>query len=63
MTYVLQLAEHADLPVQTVLRVLLRQPTNEAAQRKVTEAVALFARGPGVGAEMLRLEDRRGSSG
>lgn len=42
MTYVLQLAAHADLPVQTVLRVLLRQPTNEAAQRKVAEAVALI---------------------
>ena len=39
MTYVLQLAAHADLPVQTVLRVLLRQPTSEAAQRKVAEAV------------------------
>jgi hypothetical protein len=63
MTYVFQLGEHADLPVQTVLRVLLPQPTNEAAQRKVAEAVALFARGPGVGAETPRLEDRRGSSG
>lgn len=42
MTYVLQLAEHTDLPVQTVLRVLLRQPTNEAAEKKVAEAVALF---------------------
>jgi hypothetical protein len=42
MTYVLQLAEHTDLPVQTVLRVLLRQPTNEAAQKKVAEAVALI---------------------
>ena len=42
MTYVLQLAAHADLPVQTVLRVLLRQPTNEAAQRKVAEAVELI---------------------
>ena len=42
MTYVLQLAAHTDLPVQTVLRVLLRQPTNEAAQRKVAEAVALI---------------------
>jgi hypothetical protein len=29
-------------PVQTVLRVLLRQPTNEAAQKKVAEAVALI---------------------
>jgi hypothetical protein len=42
MTYVLQLAAHSDLPVQTVLRVLLRQPTNEAAQKKVAEAVALI---------------------
>ena len=42
MTYVHQLAAHADLPVQTVLRVLLRQPTNEAAQKKVAEAVALI---------------------
>ncbi len=42
MTYVLQLAAHADLPVQTVLRVLLRQPTNEAAQKKVAEAVKLI---------------------
>ena len=42
MTYVLQLAAHTDLPVQTVLRVLLRQPTNEAAQKKVAEAVALI---------------------
>src|SRR5918994_6873897 len=42
MTYVLQLAAHTDLPVQTVLRVLLRQPTNEAAQRKVAEAVELI---------------------
>jgi len=42
MTYVLQLAAHTDLPVQTVLRVLLRQPTNEAAQKKVAEAVELI---------------------
>ncbi len=42
MTYVLRLAAHTDLPVQTVLRVLLRQPTNEVAQRKVAEAVALI---------------------
>ncbi len=42
MTYVLQLAAHTGLPAQTVLRVLLRQPTNEAAQRKVAEAVALI---------------------
>lgn len=42
MTYVLQLAAHTDLPVQTVLRVLLRQPTNEASQKKVAEAVKLI---------------------
>ena len=42
MTYVLQLASHTDLPVQTVLRVLLRQPTNEAAEKKVAEAVKLI---------------------
>jgi hypothetical protein len=40
MSYVLQIAAQADLPVETVLRVMLRQPTNEAAQRKVAEAVA-----------------------
>ena len=42
MTYVLQLAAHTGLPAKTVLRVLLRQPTNEAAQRKVAEAVTLI---------------------
>ena len=42
MTYVLQLAAHTDLPVQTVLRVLLRRPTNEAAEKKVAEAVRLI---------------------
>ncbi len=42
MTTVLELATHADLPVETVLRVLLREPTNEAAQRKVAEAVAVL---------------------
>jgi hypothetical protein len=40
MTTVLELAAHAELPVETVLRVLLREPTNEAAARKVAEAVA-----------------------
>jgi hypothetical protein len=40
MSYVLQIAARADLPVETVLRVMLRQPTNEAAQKKVAEAVA-----------------------
>jgi hypothetical protein len=42
MTYVLQIAAQADLPVETVLRVLLRRPTNEAAEKKVAEAVALI---------------------
>ncbi len=40
MTTVLELAAHAELPVETVLRVLMREPTNEAATRKVAEAVA-----------------------
>jgi hypothetical protein len=40
MATVLELAAHADLPVETVLRVLLREPTNEAAARRVAEAVA-----------------------
>ena len=40
MATVLELAAHADLPVETVLRVLLREPTNEAAAQRVAEAVA-----------------------
>lgn len=40
MAYVLDLATHSGLPVETVLRVLLRKPTNETARRKVAEAVA-----------------------
>ena len=40
MTTVLELAAHAHLPVETVLRVLLREPVNEAAAQKVAEAVA-----------------------
>jgi hypothetical protein len=40
MTTVLELADHAGLPVETVLRVLLREPTNEAARRSVELAVA-----------------------
>src|SRR5262245_40403142 len=40
MTTVLELAAHAQLPVETVLRVLLREPVNEAAARRVAEAVA-----------------------
>jgi hypothetical protein len=39
MTTVLELAAHAQLPVETVLRVLLREPVNEAAAKKVAEAV------------------------
>jgi len=39
MTTVLELAAHAQLPVETVLRVLLREPVNEAAAQKVAEAV------------------------
>jgi len=40
MTTVLELAAHAQLPVETVLRVLLREPVNEAAAHRVAEAVA-----------------------
>jgi hypothetical protein len=40
MATVLELAAQADLPVETVLRVLLREPVNEAAAKKVAEAVA-----------------------
>jgi hypothetical protein len=40
MTTVLELAAHAQLPVETVLRVLLREPVNEAAAQKVAQAVA-----------------------
>jgi hypothetical protein len=40
MTTVLELAAHAQLPVETVLRVLLREPVNEAAAQRVGEAVA-----------------------
>lgn len=39
MAYVLDLAAHSGLPVETVLRVLLRKPTNEDARRKVADAV------------------------
>jgi hypothetical protein len=42
MAYVLDLAAHTGLPVETVLRVLLRKPANETARRKVAEAVAAF---------------------
>jgi hypothetical protein len=40
MATVLELAAHADLPVETVIRVLMREPTNDAATRRVGEAVA-----------------------
>jgi hypothetical protein len=40
MTTVLELAAHAQLPVETVLRVLLREPVNDSAAGKVAEAVA-----------------------
>jgi hypothetical protein len=40
MTTVLEISAHAELPVETVLRVLLRQPTNEAARRRVAQAVS-----------------------
>jgi hypothetical protein len=39
MPTILDLAAHADLPAETVLRVLLREPVNEAAERRVAEAV------------------------
>jgi len=39
MTTVLELAAHAQLPVETVLRVLLREPVNDTAAKKVAEAV------------------------
>ena len=39
MAYVLDLAAHTGLPVETVLRVLMRKPTNETAQRAVSDAV------------------------
>ncbi len=39
MTTILELAAYAELPAETVLRVLLREPTNESAQKRVAEAV------------------------
>ena len=39
MPTILDLAAHADLPAETVLRVLLREPVNEAAEKRVAEAV------------------------
>lgn len=39
MAYVLDLAAHTGLPVETVLRVLLRKPTNDGARQRVAEAV------------------------
>jgi uncharacterized coiled-coil protein SlyX len=40
MPTILELAQHAELPAETVLRVILREPTSEAAQRAVADAVA-----------------------
>ena len=40
MATILELAAYAELPAETVLRVLLREPTNESAQKRVEEAVA-----------------------
>jgi hypothetical protein len=39
MTTVLELAAHSGLPVETVLRVLLREPASEAARSAVALAV------------------------
>jgi uncharacterized coiled-coil protein SlyX len=40
MPTILELAQHAELPAETVLRVILREPTSETAQRAVADAVA-----------------------
>ncbi len=40
MATILELAQHADLPAETVLRVILREPTSESAKRAVAAAVA-----------------------
>jgi hypothetical protein len=40
MPTILELAQHADLPAETVLRVILREPTSESAKRAVAAAVA-----------------------
>jgi hypothetical protein len=40
MPTILELAQHAELPAETVLRVILREPTSEAAKRAVDQAVA-----------------------
>ena len=42
MPTILELAQHAELPAETVLRVILREPTSESAQRAVAEAVAVL---------------------
>jgi hypothetical protein len=39
MATILDLAAHAELPAETVLRVLLREPVNEAAEKRVAEAI------------------------
>lgn len=40
MPTILELAQHAELPAETVLRVILREPTSETAKRAVDQAVA-----------------------
>jgi hypothetical protein len=40
MATILDLAQHADVTPETVLRVILREPTSEIAKRRVAEAVA-----------------------
>ena len=40
MTTVLELAQHAGVSTETVLRVILREPVNENARRRVGEAIA-----------------------
>jgi hypothetical protein len=40
MATILQLAEHSNLPVETVLRVVNGEPTSSEAQERVAEAVA-----------------------
>jgi hypothetical protein len=44
MATILELANHAGLPAETVLRVILREPVNEDARRRV--AAAIEALGP-----------------
>lgn len=39
MATILELAQHSGVSAETVLRVILREPVNEEAQRKVGEAI------------------------